>query len=297
MDAVKKSLISLHFTIVLLGGTALFSRLVPLSASDITLMRSIFACIALFGFLTLSKQTIRLASKKDYMVAIGLGILMALHWVSYFAAMQFASISVGMIALFTFPVITVLIEPFFEKTRLVWQDMVSAVTVIVGVYLIVPETSLENDITLGVVIGIASALLYAFRNLLHRKHFKHYSGAKAMAWQTLVIAVLLLPIGSTEISAAPISAWLMLLLLGTVFTALPHALIAASLRHLRAKTFSLIACMQPFYGVVLAVLLLGEQPTWGTLLGGLLITSASVYETLNTHKIHRQAAKEHAKQC
>ena len=89
----------------------------------------------------------------------------------------------------------------------------------------------------------------------------------------------------------------MLLLLGTVFTALPHALIAASLRHLRAKTFSLIACMQPFYGVVLAVLLLGEQPTWGTLLGGLLITSASVYETLNTHKIHRQAAKEHAKQC
>ena len=100
MDAVKKSLISLHLTIVLLGGTALFSRVVPLSASDITLMRSVFACIALFIFLAISKQGLRLANKRDYIIAIGLGVLMALHWVSYFAAMQYSSVSVGMIALF-----------------------------------------------------------------------------------------------------------------------------------------------------------------------------------------------------
>lgn len=286
MDAVKKSLISLHLTVILLGGTALFSRLVPLSASDITLVRSIFAFIALFAFLKLAQQKITLNSKKDYGVALGLGVLMALHWVTYFAAMQFAGVSVGMIALFTFPVITVLIEPFFEKVRLVWQDVVSTLTVIAGVYLIVPETSLENDVTLGVLIGIASAILYSFRNLIHRKHFKHYSGAQAMAWQTLVIAILLMPFGSASIAQASNSTWLLLLLLGSVFTALPHALIAASLRHLRAKTFSLIACMQPLYGVFLAVLLLDEKPTWVTLLGGILITSASVYETLNTHKLH-----------
>lgn len=290
MDAVKKSLISLHLTVILLGGTALFSQLVPLSASDITLVRSVFACIALFAFLKLAKNRITLNSKKDYTVAVGLGVLMALHWVTYFAAMQYAGVSVGMIALFTFPVITVLIEPFFERVRLVWQDIVSTLTVIFGVYLIVPETSLENDVTLGVLIGIASAVLYSFRNLIHRKHFKHYSGAQAMAWQTLVIALILLPFGSESITNASTDAWLLLLLLGTVFTALPHALIAASLRHLRAKTFSLIACMQPLYGVFLAILLLDETPTISALVGGVLITSASVYETLNTHKLHNNAS-------
>lgn len=290
MDAVKKSLISLHLTVILLGGTALFSKLVPLSAADITLVRSVFACIALFAFLKLARNKITLNSKKDYTVAVGLGVLMALHWVTYFAAMQYAGVSVGMIALFTFPVITVLIEPFFERVRLVWQDIVSTLTVIFGVYLIVPETSLENDITLGVLIGIASAVLYSFRNLIHRKHFKHYSGAQAMAWQTLVIALILLPFGSESITNASTDAWLMLLLLGTVFTALPHALIAASLRHLRAKTFSLIACMQPLYGVFLAILLLDETPTISALVGGVLITSASVYETLNTHKLHNNAS-------
>lgn len=290
MDAVKKSLISLHLTVILLGGTALFSKLVPLSAADITLVRSVFACIALFAFLKLARNKITLNSKKDYTVAVGLGVLMALHWVTYFAAMQYAGVSVGMIALFTFPVITVLIEPFFERVRLVWQDIVSTLTVIFGVYLIVPETSLENDVTLGVFIGIASAVLYSFRNLIHRKHFKHYSGAQAMAWQTLVIALILLPFGSESITNASTDAWLMLLLLGTVFTALPHALIAASLRHLRAKTFSLIACMQPLYGVFLAILLLDETPTISALVGGVLITSASVYETLNTHKLHNNAS-------
>lgn len=292
MDAVKKSLISLHFTVVLLGGTALFSRLIPLGASDITLIRSVFACIALFAFLTLTKDKLSLRSRRDYLIATGLGVLMALHWISYFAAMQYAGVSVGMIALFTFPVITVLIEPFFEKTGLVWQDIVSALTVIVGVYLIVPESSLENEVTLGVLIGIGSAILYAFRNIIHRKHFKQYSGAKAMAWQTLVIIAVLLPTISSSISEATTRDWLMLLLLGTVFTALPHALIAATLRHLRAKTFSLIACMQPLYGVALAIIVLDESPTFRTLIGGILITSASVYETLNTHKLHQSNVQD-----
>lgn len=287
MNAVKKSLISLHLTVILLGGTALFSRLVPLSAIDITLIRSVFACVALFAFLFLAKDKVKLHCRRDYAIAVGLGILMALHWVTYFAAMQYAGVSVGMIALFTFPVITVLIEPLFEKTGLVWQDIVSALAVVAGVYLIVPESNLENEITLGVLIGIASAVLYAFRNIIHRKHFKQYSGAKAMAWQTLVISIVMLPTIGNSIAQASTHDWLMLLLLGTVFTALPHALIAASLRHLRAKTFSLIACMQPLYGVALAIIVLDESPTLSTLIGGILITSASVYETLNAHKLHQ----------
>lgn len=287
MNAVKKSLISLHLTVILLGGTALFSRLVPLSAIDITLIRSVFACVALFAFLFLAKDKVKLHCRRDYAIAVGLGILMALHWVTYFAAMQYAGVSVGMIALFTFPVITVLIEPLFEKTGLVWQDIVSALAVVAGVYLIVPESTIENEITLGVLIGIASAVLYAFRNIIHRKHFKQYSGAKAMAWQTLVISIVMLPTIGSSIAQASTHDWLMLLLLGTVFTALPHALIAASLRHLRAKTFSLIACMQPLYGVALAIIVLDESPTLSTLIGGILITSASVYETLNAHKLHQ----------
>lgn len=288
MDPVKRSLITLHITVALLGGTALFSQIVPLSAADITLGRSVFACLALCLFVKLSGESFRLQTTRDYFIALLLGGLMALHWITYFAAMQYAGVSVGMIALFTFPVVTVLLEPLFERIRLVWQDFISAIVVFIGIYLIVPEGSLNNQVTLGVAIGVFSALLYALRNLLHRQYFSHYSGAKAMAWQISVVCLCLLPLDKSALQQASGSTWMLLLLLGTVFTALPHALIASSLAHLRAKTFALIACMQPFYGVILAIILLGESPSWQTLIGGILVTSASIYETLNAQKLHQK---------
>lgn len=293
MDLVKKSLINLHLTVMLLGGTALFAKLIDLSALDITFGRSLPACIVLFLVVKISGQSLRLNCQKDYLIAMGLGIVMAVHWVTYFAAMQYSSVSVGIIALFTFPVITVLLEPFFEKIRLVWQDVISALVVLIGIYMIVPDVSLDNDITLGVVIGVFSAFLYAVRNLMHRQYFSHYSGAKAMAYQTMFICPCLIWFvsdGFFSLSGAlDTHTALLLLLLGTIFTALPHALVASALKHLRAKTFSLVACMQPFYGVVFAIIMLNESPNWQTLVGGVLVISAAVYETVNTHRLNKKA--------
>jgi drug/metabolite transporter (DMT)-like permease len=286
VDPVKKSLISLHLTVALLGATALFSKIIPLSATDITFGRSIVAFIILAMIVKITGSSLKLNNRKDYFVALGLGLLMAAHWVSYFAAMQYSTISVGMIALFTFPVITVLLEPFFEKIRLVWQDLVSALVVLIGIFLVVPDVSLENDVTLGISVGIFSAFLYALRNLCHRKYFSHYSGAHAMTYQTLVIFICLLFFTSDELYQSEPLTYLWLAVLGIFLTAIPHALIASSLKHLRVKTFSLVACMQPFYGVILAILVIGETPNWQTIVGGLLVISAAVYETINAQKLH-----------
>ncbi len=291
MDPVKRSLINLHLTVMLLGGTALFSKLIPLSALDITFGRSLPAFIMLFLFVKLSGESLKLNQTKDYFIGLGLGIIMAVHWVTYFASMQYASVSVGIIALFTFPVITVLLEPLFEKIRICWQDIASALVVLVGIYLIVPSVSLSDDVTLGVVIGVFSAFLYAIRNLLHRKYFSHYSGAKAMGYQIMIICPCLIFFLSDDFVSMDMSTAILLLLLGTIFTALPHAMVATALKHLRAKTFSLVACMQPFYGVVFAIIMLNENPTWQTLVGGMLVVSAAVYETINTHR-QNKALKE-----
>lgn len=282
---------SLHVAVALLGVTALFSKIIPLSALDITFGRSIVACATLFILVKVTGQSLRLHSYQDYGIALLLGVLMAVHWVTYFAAMQYSSVAVGMIALFTFPVITVLLEPFFEGIKLVWQDLLSALVVLIGIFLIVPEVSLENDVTLGIAVGILSAFLYALRNLVHRKYFSQYSGSHAMMIQTLVIFLCLWGFTSEEIYAADWDTYIAIIILGTVCTAAPHALIASSLKFLRAKTFSLIACAQPFYGVVFAMVILHEQPTLTTLIGGILVISAAVYETINAQKLHQASVK------
>ncbi|GAA0858711.1 DMT family transporter [Aliiglaciecola litoralis] len=292
MHPVKRSLWSLHLTVALLGATALMSKIIPLSAIDITFGRSIIACIVLVIVVKLSGESMRLRSTKDYLIALALGVLMSAHWVTYFAAMQYSSVSVGMVALFTFPVIAVLLEPFFEGIRLVWQDLASALVVFIGIILIVPEVSLENEVTLGILIGVFSAVLYALRNLCHRKYFSHYGGAHAMAYQTLIIFVSLLFFVSDNLLTATSDTYMWLIVLGIFLTALPHALIATSLKHLRVKTFALVACMQPFYGVILAIVILDESPNWQTFLGGILVISAAIYETVNAQKLHRRKESE-----
>ena len=284
MDPIKRSLYSLHFTVILLGGTALFSQIIPLTAMTITLGRSFFAALFLCALVRFMKEPFALNSWRDYLIGTLLGVIMAAHWVTYFLAMQLASVSVGIIALFTFPVITVLLEPFFEGIRLAWQDVVSAVVVFLGILIMVPDASLANDVTLGIAVGVLSALFYSLRNLLHRRSFSHYSGIRAMAFQTMVVTACIVPLGFSEIRHADLNTWGLLAVLGIFFTAIPHAAVAAALQHLRAKTFSLVACMQPFYAVIFAIILLNESPRWQTIIGGLLVISAALYETINAQK-------------
>lgn len=291
MDPVKKSLWSIHFSVLLLGATALFSKIIPLSATDITFGRSIVAFVVLALIVKLSGENLRLKRSRDYLIAIALGLVMSAHWVAYFASMQYSTVSVGIISLFTFPVIAVLLEPLFEGIKLVWQDLVSALVVLFGIFLIVPEVSLENEVTLGIAIGVFSAFLYALRNLFHRKFFSHYSGAHAMTYQTLVIFISLLFFISEDMFSASLETYTGLVVLGIFLTALPHALIAAGLKHLRVKTFALVACMQPLYGVILAIIILDESPTWQTFVGGLLVVSAAIYETVNAQKLHSKIDK------
>lgn len=287
MNSKQQSLLYLHSAVLLFGGTALFSKLIGLPALDITVYRTGVAAIILFIVLSLQKQKITLSSGKDYGVALLLGIVVGIHWVTYFAGMQMAGVTIGIIAFFTYPVITVFLEPllarFLSKNKVsskpTLKDVLIACIVMIGIFLLIPEISLGNQVTLGIATGVVSALFFALRNILHKNYFSHYSGPHTMLYQTLVACLMLClfvevpPMDVTE------NDWLLIVLVGVIFTAMPHALFASSLRHLSATTAGLISCLQPLYGSILAFLLLSERVNIWTIIGGLLVISAALFET------------------
>ena len=287
MDNKKTGLLELHFAVLLFGGTALFSKLIPLSALDITLLRCVVAATVLALIVKLSKQRLSLNANKDYFIAIGLGIIVSLHWVTYFASMQLSSVAIGMIAFFTYPVMTVLVEPIVTKTKLKLTDVISGIVVLIGVSLLIPEASLGNDVTLGIAIGILSAALFTARNLLHKRYFSAYSGKQAMFYQTSVAVFFLAPWFNVEINSIEQNVWWLIILLGVVFTAAPHALFTSALRLLSAKTVGLVSCLQPFYGAMLALILLGEDLALKTVIGGTLVVATALFETQQSHRSNR----------
>jgi drug/metabolite transporter (DMT)-like permease len=275
----QQSLIYLHIAVLLFGGTALFAKLIGLNALDITAYRAAIAGVAICVLLTLQKKPIKLHHAKDYVIAILLGVAVGIHWVTYFAGMQLAGITVGMLAFFTYPVITVFLEPLFNKSKPKAKDIISAVVVIIGIYLLIPNVNLGDDITLGVVTGVVSALFFALRNITHKRYFSEYGGPQTMFYQTLVASLMLCTFIEVPITQINDTDLILLLIAGVVFTAMPHSLFAASLKHLSAATAGLISCLQPLYGTILAIIILHERPSVMTLIGGALIVSAACFET------------------
>lgn len=279
MNAHKQSLIFLHIAVFLFGGTALFAKLIDLSALDITVYRTAIASVALLALLVIQKAKIALSSRRDYFIVLMLGLIVGLHWVTYFQGMQLAGITIGIIAFFSYPVLTVLIEPFFNRTLPQIKDLISAFVVTVGIVLLVPEASLGNNVTLGIATGVFSALCFSLRNILQKKYFTHYSGPHTMLYQTAIAAILLCSFVEVPVYQIPQRDIALLFLVAIIFTATPHALFAASLRGLSATTAGLISCLQPLYATILAFMLLQERPDITTLVGGLLVVSAALFET------------------
>ncbi len=274
-----KGLVAVHSAVLIFGLTALFSKIITLSALEITLLRSIFAATMIFSIIMWQRKSIKLSNIKDYSIGILLGVLLALHWVTYFHAMQVSSIAVGVIALYTFPIITVFLEPLFHGEQPHIKDIVSALAVLFGIYLLVPEFSISNETTQGILWGVLSALFFALRNIVQGHYFKGYSAKHSLFYQTLVTFIVLLPFSFEVIPTVTETQWGQLLILGVFFTAVPHTLFAFSLLNLKAKTVSLVACVQVVYATIFAALILQEWVELTTILGGLIVVSAAMYES------------------
>lgn len=279
MNDRKRSLLSVHIAILFLGGTGLFSKLIGLPAVDIIAYRGILAAATLFILLWITNGKIRIKNTKHVMLMTLLGILLGIHWVSYFYSMQVSGVAVGMVALFTYPVMTVFIEPLFHGEKPKLKDVICGLVMLAGVSLIVPEFSTTNDITLGVGWGVFSALFFSLRNVLQKHYLSEYGGLTSMLYQGLFAGLVALPFITLPTSDVTAKDWLLLIMLGTIFTALPHSLFANSLKYLKAKSVSLIASLQPMYGAVFAFLILSEQPSISTILGGIVILGAATYES------------------
>ena len=278
----SKGLFNVHAAGLLFGGTSLFSRVIDLSALDMTAIRSVIAAIVLFIVLSIRKQSLKLFSVKHGVLMLVSGVLLGLHWITYFHAMQVSSIAVGMIALFTYPMITIFLEPIVKGSIPERADILCGLVVLFGVLLMVPNFSLESETALGVLWGVFSALLFSTRNVIQGHYLSEYGGDVSVLYQGTVIAVMTVCFMDSIPSLGNTYIWIQLLVLGTLFTALPHVLFASGLRFLNAKTVSLVSCLQPVYATLFALLILYERPAFMTLLGGAIIVTAAAWETYRT---------------
>ncbi|MGD2127455.1 MAG: DMT family transporter [Desulfobacteraceae bacterium] len=276
MKDKTQGLLQIHLAVLLFGLAGLFGKLLSLSPFIIVLGRAFFASMTLGLVLVCLRHSLRVHSKKDLLAFIGLGGILALHWTTFFHAIQVSTVAIGLLTYATFPAFVTFMEPYFFRERFRLFDIFTAALVACGIILVIPTFDFAHNVTQGAFWGTLSGFTFAVLSLLNRKYVKTYSSLVIAFYQNTFAMMTLLPFLAMLSQSLVFKDILLLGVLGLFCTALAHGLFIKALEHLRAQLASITACLEPLYGVLFALLLLGELPALRTVAGGAVILGTAV---------------------
>ncbi len=272
----RKALVLVNLAVLLFGLAGLFAKWVRLPALEITFGRVLFSSIALGLYMRFRGMDFRVAGAKDQRLLFVSGVVLALHWWTFLLAIQVSTVAIGTLTFASFPLFLTFLEPVVLKRRLSLSAVLFAALILIGVVVTIPELSLENHMVRGIVIGMASAFLYAVLTLLNQGLADRHGAVKTAFYEQAVAAIVLLPF-VLRVGVLPTAADLgLLFFLGLVTTALAHTLFITSLKDLPAHLAGIISSMETVYGILFAFLLLREVPSARELIGAGIIVAAVV---------------------
>ncbi|HET8845987.1 MAG TPA: EamA family transporter, partial [Ktedonobacteraceae bacterium] len=274
-----KSLQGLAFAnvaVLCFGLAGVLGKLSALPAPTIVFGRTFFAGLVLLAVCWFRRVPLRAKRSRDSFLLVGQGLLLAFHWTAFFQAINVSNVAIGLLSFSSFPLFTAALEPLLLHQRPGRTQIVAALLILLGIYVLVPSFTLQNTTTLGVLWGVLAGASFALLSVTNRWLGRTYSSLMISLYQDGIAAIVLIP----ALFFTPIGAFraphelLILLLLGVVCTALAHTLFIASLNTITAQTASLLASLEPVWGILFGVILLGNIPTASTLIGGALIVGA-----------------------
>jgi len=284
------SLINLNLGLIFISTSGVLGRYITIDSTITTWWRCAIAGVAVFLFCKISKISISFDSNEDRNLTFMAGVLMAVHWVTYFYALDYSNVAIGVLTLYTFPAFTAILEPLMTDDKYEFSNILLAIISLVGVAIINPDFDFKSDYTLAIILGLISAITYAIRNILMRKPAKKHHGSMLMLYQIIIVGVLISPAWLILDSSGWQEQWVGLALLALVTTALGHSLFVMSLKTLSATTASLLSCIIPVYALLWAYLFLGEMPSLRTLIGGVIIlATVAMKSVLDGRKKVRQS--------
>ena len=260
MSAHSKAWFQIHFCVVLWGFTAILGKLITLPALPLVWWRMTLVTVALLlvprvwrGLGGLSRRLIGIYA--------GIGVIVALHWLTFYGSIKLSNASVAATCMALTPVFIAFIEPFLVGRRFDSRELIFALAILPGVALVVGGT--PGEMHLGMAIGTLSALFVAVFGSLNKRYIEH-GDALSVTGIEMASGALFLTLASPllpgPLFAVPGQHDIVLLgALAIGCTLLPFALSLVALRHLSAFTTALAVNMEPVYAIVLAIILLGEQ--------------------------------------
>ena len=279
----RKVIIYLHIAVMMFGVAGVIGQFVEVPSVMVALGRVICSSILLLIIALVKKDSLKLESGRDYVGIMLTGAVLAIHWTTFFQSIQVSSVAIGTITFSTFPLFLTFIEPVVFRERIRAKSILCAVVLLIGVAITIPEFSLENQVTIGIIWGMISSLTYAIITLANRYFSKKYEGRIVSFYEQGTAAIVLLPaifLVPTRWSTQDVVG---VVAIGCICTAFAYSLYVSAQKKVKAQTAGIISGMETVYGIVYALIFLGETPTLRELIGGAIILGVALFTSLSKH--------------
>lgn len=287
-DVKFKNNLHLHLIVFIWGFTAILGKLISLDALPLVWWRMSLAVVLIFGYIYYRKTSYKLA-RKDVILLLVSGLIIALHWITFFKAIKVSNISITLACLSTGAFFTSILEPIFYKRKMIWYEIVFGLIVLIGLYFVIESTepnfiqkSMNSNVSgtmQGVLLALTSAFLSASFSIINGK-FAQRIDATIVSFYELLGGVLFLSVFllftkqfSTAFFNITLSDFMWLGILASICTAYAFIASVNVMKYISPYTVMLTINLEPVYGIALAGLIFekNEQMSFSFYIGATII--------------------------
>ncbi|NQW27331.1 MAG: EamA family transporter [Flammeovirgaceae bacterium] len=289
MTQNTKDIIFLHFIILIWGFTAIIGLFIDLMPVEIVFYRTGLAALLLVLVIYSSRLSFGLDSRVSLLKAIIVGLLMSVHWVLFFLSAKISTASVCLVGMATTSFWTSIIEPMFFDKKIQGFEIFLSLIAVLGILIVF---NMEIDYFKGLLFAMIAAILAALFSIINadltkkNNHFviTFYEMITASALAGIMMLFYFYFISYKSFALPGTKNWFWLFILSSICTVFAMSYSIKLMKRLSAFFVNLTVNLEPIYGIILALLIFGEQEQMsvGFYIGtGLILLSVLIYPLLN----------------
>lgn len=261
-NAKLKNYFHLHFLVFIAGFTAILGNLISIDAIPLVWFRMVIAFVLMFIYIKIAKVNLKIKPKPILRLSIA-GIIIALHWITFFGSIKEANVSIALAMFSTGAFFASLIEPIIYKRSIIWYEILFGIIVIIGVFII---TQSELRYLKGIILGIISAFLSSLFAVLNGQFLKQHTATIISFYEflsgVLFVSLYIFFFGegfSFDFFILSELDFIYLFILASICTAYAFIASVYVMKLISPFTVVLTYNLEPVYGIIMAVILFPEK--------------------------------------
>ena len=294
----NRDYLHLHFIVFIWGFSAIIGLMISLPSVEVVFFRTAISALGLLILLLILKRNLQVQNVRVLLIYLGVGMLIAAHWITFFLSARMSNISVCLAGFATCALWTSFIEPLAYRTKMKSFEVGLSLIAFLGIGIIF---GFDRSQTEAMLVSMLSALIAAIFSVINAKIIKDKDPVQLSFYEMLgacLSILIFVPFyesrTNTQFQFFPSTEdWLLLSILAIVCTVYAWTVSIEIMKRLSAFSVNLIVNLEPIYGIALALLIFGESEymnSWFYL--GMLLVLASVLAYPPLNKYYTKSGKD-----